>query len=78
MCHRVQHQSWAASPHAVKGLDCEGCHGNGADYWPASVMRDREKAIAAGLVMPTLATCKRCHASPDASLLAKVHAHKAQ
>ncbi len=79
MCHRLQHQSWAASPHAAKGLDCEGCHGNGADYWPASVMRDRAKAAAAGLVTPTLATCARCHgAKADAALFAKVHAHKAR
>jgi hypothetical protein len=77
MCHRVQHQSWAATPHAAKGLDCEGCHGNGGDYWPASVMRDRAKAEAAGLVTPTLASCKKCHgAKADAALFAKVHEHK--
>jgi hypothetical protein len=76
MCHRVQHQSWAARPHAAKGLDCEGCHGNGGDYWPASVMRDRAKAAAAGLVTPTLASCKKCHgAKADAALFARVHAH---
>jgi hypothetical protein len=78
MCHRVQHQSWAASPHASKGLDCEGCHGNGADYWPAGVMRDRAKAEAAGLVTPTLASCRKCHPTVDAALFAKVHAHKAK
>jgi outer membrane biosynthesis protein TonB len=77
MCHRLQHQSWAASPHPTKGLDCEGCHGNGGDYWPASVMRDRAKATAAGLVKPTLATCAKCHAKADAALFARVHAHKA-
>jgi hypothetical protein len=77
MCHRLQHQSWAASPHAAKGLDCEGCHGNGSDYWPASVMRDRAKAQAAGLVTPTVAACKRCHAT-DAARFEKVHAHKAR
>jgi hypothetical protein len=77
MCHRVEFDSWSASPHAAKGLDCEGCHGNGADYWSASVMRDRQKAIAAGLVMPEVGTCKRCHgAKADASLLPKAHAHK--
>jgi hypothetical protein len=78
MCHRVQHQSWAASPHAAKGLDCEGCHGNGGDYWPASVMRDGAKAEAAGLVVPSLASCKKCHATADSALFAKVHAHKAK
>lgn len=79
LCHRLQHQSWEASPHAAKGLDCEGCHGNGGDYWPASVMRDRAKAVAAGLVLPDLASCRRCHgAKADAPLFARVHAHKAR
>ena len=76
MCHRVQHESWAASAHAKNDLDCEGCHGNGGDYWTASVMRDRAKATAAGLVIPTLASCKRCHPDADAARFARVHAHK--
>jgi hypothetical protein len=78
MCHKLQHQSWAASPHAAKALDCEGCHGNGGDYWPAAVMRDRAKATAAGLVAPTLGSCTKCHPKADAALFAKVHAHKAK
>lgn len=78
MCHRVQHQSWAESAHAKKGLDCEGCHGNGGDYWPASVMRDRAKAVAAGLVQPGVDRCRKCHPKADASLLPKAHAHKAR
>jgi hypothetical protein len=41
-------------------------------------MRDRAKAVAAGLVTPTLASCKKCHAKADAALLEKVHAHKAR
>lgn len=75
-CHRIQHQSWLASPHAEKKVDCEACHGNGGDYWPAAVMRDRAKAIAAGLVLPDLASCRRCHEDADAARFAKVHAHK--
>jgi outer membrane biosynthesis protein TonB len=78
MCHRVQHQSWAESAHAKKGLDCEACHGNGSDYWPASVMRDRAKAVAAGLVLPGVDRCRACHPKADASLLPKAHAHKAR
>jgi hypothetical protein len=78
MCHRAEFDSWSASPHVAKGLDCEGCHGNGADYWNASVMRDRPRAIAAGLVLPDAGFCKRCHAKADASLLPKAHAHKAR
>ena len=76
LCHRVQFDSWSASQHAAKRLDCEGCHGNGADYWPAGTMRDRAKALAAGLVLPGVDACKRCHPKADASLLPKAHAHK--
>lgn len=78
MCHRIQFESWSASPHATKSIDCESCHGNGGDYWQASVMRDRAKATAAGLVIPELASCKRCHPKADAELFGRVHAHKAK
>jgi hypothetical protein len=73
-CHKVQHASWSQSEHAMKGLDCESCHGNGADY--VKVMKDRERSLAGGLVMPDLSFCKRCHAKPDPSLLPRAHAHK--
>jgi hypothetical protein len=75
MCHRLQHDSWSASPHAKKGLDCEGCHGGGADF--TKVMRDRTAAIAAGLVLPRKEFCKGCHKKDwqDAMFL-RVHAHK--
>lgn len=78
MCHRVQFESWSASQHAAKGLDCEGCHGNGADYMKPSVMRDRAAAVAAGLVVQDVAACRKCHPGADASLLPKAHAHKAK
>jgi hypothetical protein len=76
MCHRLQHESWRTSAHATKTIDCEDCHGNGEDYWPASVMRDRAKAVDAGLVLPELASCRGCHPQGDAALFARVHAHK--
>ena len=43
------------------GVACESCHGAGGDYWNMAVMKDTAKATAAGLVMPTEATCKGCH-----------------
>lgn len=77
MCHRVQHDSWAATAHAKKGLDCEACHGNGADYKAMSVMKNPAAAKAAGLVVPTLDFCRKCHgAKADAALLRRAHAHK--
>lgn len=77
MCHKLQHDSWSASPHAAKGLDCEGCHGGGADF--VKVMRDRTAAVAAGLMLPKKEFCKKCHKADwqDAMYL-RVHAHKAK
>jgi len=51
---------------ALAGVGCESCHGPGADYRPMSVMKDHEKALAAGLIVPDAETCKQCHneASP--------------
>jgi hypothetical protein len=44
-----------------EGVGCEACHGAGSLYKKRSVMKDREQAIAAGLMIPTEATCKTCH-----------------
>lgn len=78
MCHKIQYDSWAASAHAKNGLDCEGCHGNGADYQKASVMRDRAAAVAAGLVIQDISACRKCHPGAEPSFLDKAHAHKAR
>jgi len=45
------------------GVQCEACHGAGSDYKGLSVMKDKQQAIAAGLVMPTKEVCVRCHNS---------------
>jgi hypothetical protein len=77
MCHKVQHDSWSATPHKSKGLDCEGCHGGGADF--VKVMRDRTAAVAAGLMLPKKEFCQRCHqAKWDDGMLLRVHTRKAK
>jgi hypothetical protein len=43
------------------GVSCEACHGPGSDYMKLSIMKDKEKAIAAGLIMPTKEVCVTCH-----------------
>lgn len=43
------------------GVGCESCHGPGSDYMKMSTMKDREMAVAAGLVVPTEETCVKCH-----------------
>lgn len=78
MCHRVQYDSWSVTAHAKKGLDCEGCHGDGADYKTLPVMKNLAAAKAAGLVIPGVDFCRKCHGmKADASLLPRAHAHKA-
>jgi hypothetical protein len=67
---------------AMAGVQCEACHGPGSDYKAIAVMKDKTKAVAAGLVIPTQATCDGCHDGKehhkaitfDATI---VHAHKA-
>jgi hypothetical protein len=49
------------------GVQCESCHGPGSDYKAMSVMKDKAKAVAAGLIMPSVSDgsaekhCKTCH-----------------
>ena len=77
LCHRTQFDSWSATAHAKKGLDCEACHGGGADYKAMPVMKNLAAAKAAGLVLPGLDFCRKCHGTKaDAALLPRAHAHK--
>jgi hypothetical protein len=45
------------------GVQCETCHGPGSDYKSITVMKSREKAIAAGLIIGTddPKLCEKCH-----------------
>jgi len=43
------------------GVQCETCHGAGSDYLGLSVMKDKAKAVAAGLIIPTKEACVKCH-----------------
>jgi hypothetical protein len=49
------------SDESLAGVQCEACHGAGADFKKMSIMKDREAAVANGLVIPTQATCDGCH-----------------
>ncbi|HXH28678.1 MAG TPA: cytochrome c family protein [Candidatus Polarisedimenticolia bacterium] len=64
-CHVAGHGAPAAmltDKYKVEdGVSCEACHGPGGDYWKMQVMKDKAQAVAAGLVLPTEATCKECH-----------------
>ncbi len=81
MCHTIQYTSWAPSKHAraTPPVTCETCHGNGKDYTAMAVMKNRELALAAGMVVPGADFCTaKCHPAstfkPD--MLERVHAHK--
>jgi hypothetical protein len=45
----------------AEGVGCEACHGPGSLYKSMKVMKDREAAIAAGLIIPDEKTCTACH-----------------
>jgi hypothetical protein len=49
------------------GVQCEACHGPGADYKKMSIMKDIEAAKANGLIIPTQETCNGCHTGDDHS-----------
>ena len=64
-CHVTGHGSPAEmlgeKYKAEEGVTCEACHGAGADYATMAIMKDKAKAIEAGLVMPDEKTCTGCH-----------------
>ncbi len=44
-----------------EGVSCESCHGAGSGYKTATVMKDRAKSIAAGMIIPDEKLCRKCH-----------------
>jgi hypothetical protein len=84
MCHKVQYESWAKSKHATakEKVECETCHGNGADYSKLAIMKDPAKAKDMGLIAkPDKAFCTaKCHKPAEFKddMIQKVHAHKAK
>lgn len=44
-----------------EGVQCEACHGAGADYMGMSVMKDKAKAVEAGLSASAKEACVKCH-----------------
>lgn len=44
-----------------EGVSCESCHGPGSGYKIKSVMQNREKSKAKGLIIPDETLCVNCH-----------------
>jgi len=65
VCHTTAHGVAAELKGAKfsheEGVGCEACHGPGSLYKKRTVMKNREKAIAAGLVIPDKDACLACH-----------------
>jgi len=51
----------AASIKVTEGVSCESCHGPGSMYKGTSVMKNKEQALAKGMIEPTEELCKTCH-----------------
>jgi excinuclease UvrABC ATPase subunit len=49
----------------TQGVQCETCHGPGSEYKKITIMKDKEKAMANGLIMhdDKQAFCTTCHNS---------------
>ena len=45
----------------TEGVSCESCHGPGSMYKSNSVMKNKEMALAKGMIEPTEKVCKKCH-----------------
>jgi hypothetical protein len=46
---------------AQDGVQCESCHGAGENYKSKEIMKDKAKAIAAGLMIGDIKLCITCH-----------------
>jgi excinuclease UvrABC ATPase subunit len=68
-CHVMEaHKTTAKAAFSKEeGVQCESCHGAGSSYKTMAIMKDRAKAVAAGMI-PVLVSdgsaekqCKSCH-----------------
>lgn len=60
-CHTTGYGKPQAERADLLGVQCEACHGAGSAYKSIEVMKDREKAIEAGMIIPREETCRSCH-----------------
>jgi hypothetical protein len=44
-----------------EGVGCEACHGPGSNYRKLAIMKDHDKAVAAGLIEQNEKLCIKCH-----------------
>lgn len=46
---------------AEEGVSCETCHGPGSKYKSMAIMKDHDKSVANGLIVPGKELCVKCH-----------------
>jgi hypothetical protein len=44
-----------------EGVSCESCHGPGSSYKSLLIMRNKQQAMANGLILPDKTVCLTCH-----------------
>ncbi len=82
LCHKIEFTSWEKTKHAAAKVECEDCHGAGSNYRTMAIMKDKAKAKAAGLILPTEQDCKTCHSTKNVKVanyseaITKVHDKK--
>lgn len=54
---KVQNEKIAVA----EAVSCESCHGPGKNYKAKSVMENRAKSIAKGMIHPATRNCTKCH-----------------
>lgn len=65
-CHATaaEEEAWQRGEefHLADGMQCEACHGPGSEYAREDIMRDKDKAVANGLILPDKTeSCHNCH-----------------
>jgi len=66
-CLKCHSTAGAADPDLIatitvnEGVSCESCHGPGSGYKSNTIMKDKKKAVAKGLIIPNEKVCLRCH-----------------
>lgn len=69
LCHTTAAQDpdalLDAGFHTTEGVGCEACHGPGSLYVDEEVMKNREKFVAAGGVVPDEKACRKCHRNAE-------------
>ena len=63
-CHSTYEMAGASLRGGIlpeEGVSCESCHGPGSAYKSPSIMKNKEQAMAKGLIIPDKTLCIKCH-----------------